>query len=107
MKVFGLAFKVAIALSIGLMIVLAIFNPSKDQFIEAAEKKWVSDHPFDGETQLTEEAKDMMRKMADNMITRKNYFIGSVFQFKMGNKNYEYLGLASWFIPLQKEDPLP
>jgi hypothetical protein len=107
MKVFGLAFKVAIVMFVALVIFLAIFNPEKKEFIDAAEKKWseTSMNTSEDATLLSDEAKDFMREMADAMVTRNNYFIGSVFEFKMGGKQYQYLGLAHWFIPLQKEVP--
>jgi hypothetical protein len=107
MKVFGLAFKVGLVMFVALVIFLAIFNPDKKEFIDAAEQKW-SEHTVitpDTEGGLSDDARQMMREMADAMITRHNYFIGSVFEFKMGGKQYRYLGLAQWFIPLQKEVP--
>jgi hypothetical protein len=107
MKVFGLAFKVAILMFVALVIFLAIFNPEKKEFIDAAEKKWseTSMNTSNETPALSEDAKEFMREMADAMVTRHNYFIGSVFEFKMGGKQYRYLGLAYWFIPLQKEVP--
>jgi hypothetical protein len=107
MKVFGLALKVALVMFLALVIFLAIFNPDKKEFIDAAEQKWSETAPIatPEEPALSEEAKEFMREMADAMVTRNNYFIGSVFEFKMGGKHYRYLGLAYWFIPLQKEVP--
>lgn len=43
--------------------------------------------------------------VAKNLTVRKDYFVCSTYTLDLGNKTYSYLGVGTFFIPLQAEQP--
>ncbi len=49
---------------------------------------------------------DFSDDMVDKLITRKEYYICSVYVIELPTGNYEYLGAFKIFYPLQDENPM-
>jgi hypothetical protein len=51
-------------------------------------------------------ADELTNNALDKMVTRKNYFIASIFELRMPGGTYRYLGAFRLFYPLQEDNPL-
>ncbi|MFN0032211.1 MAG: hypothetical protein ACKVOR_08645 [Flavobacteriales bacterium] len=109
-KLIRLVIRIALLLFV-LLIVAALFtNPSLDEFKQEVRSRMKAQ--FD---QITSDptmqtiagigagfADDLVEKM----VTRKNYYVCSVYTIETPAGNYEYLGAFHMFYPLQDEDPM-
>ncbi|MEY3398707.1 MAG: hypothetical protein RL220_1301 [Bacteroidota bacterium] len=105
MKPGKLALRIALIMLPLLVAILAITNPDEEQFIRTAEEKITEAAGAGADEALTEDVREMMRDIARRLISRKNYFLGSVFTIDYGGQQYHYLGIATTFIPLQEAQP--
>lgn len=94
-----------------LLLVLAYFtNPDETEF--KTEIKAQLQKKFDTETNnpaiswIAKEANDFTDKAVDNFMTRKNYYICSVYDVTLPMGHYSYLGAFHFFYPLQDENPI-
>jgi hypothetical protein len=53
-----------------------------------------------------QEGTEFVSQLTDNLVTRDNYYICSVYTIELPTGKYRFLGAFKNFIPLQKENPL-
>lgn len=94
-----------------LLLTLAYFtNPTEAEFkkeIKAQlQKKFETELDNPAISWISKEANDFTDKAVDNFMTRKNYYICSIYDVQLPMGNYRYLGAFHFFYPLQNENPL-
>lgn len=100
--------RIKIALAIVILGLLAITNPDMDDFKQAARERLEKE--LESRSDVEQAIGKMLGETATNLLasrtTRTNMILGSLYTFSVDEKEYRYFGIASFFIPLQKELPL-
>ncbi len=105
-----LIFKIAILLSIGLLVLAYFTNPTLEEFktevrsrVQNHMDEMIKDPTLSAIASIGASFSDDIVK---NMITQKNYYVCSVYTVEMPTGDYEYLGAFHMFFPMQNEDPI-
>jgi hypothetical protein len=100
--------RIKIALVVIILGLLAITNPDMDDFKQAARDRLEKE--LEGKSDVEKAIGKMLGGTATDLLasrtTRTNMILGSLYSFSVDDKEYRYIGIASFFIPLQKELPL-
>ncbi len=109
-KLLRLIFRIAFVMFIGLLVLAFFTNPSMDDF--KAEVKKQLNRKVNEETNnpalsyIAEMGLEFTDNIVDKMVTRKNYFLCSVYTVSLPDGDYNYLGALTVFYPLQEKNPL-
>lgn len=89
---------------------LAITNPNKEDFTEFAKKRMEQRIDASGDDAVTDFVAKNLPELAEgvvkNLVKRQNYVFCSLYELDMGRKTYKYVGVGTFFVPLQKDRPL-
>lgn len=105
---FRLMLRIAAILFPVLLVIAFFTNPDKSDFTDRVERIALEYAGLDSTSNvLEEEGVRMIRELTEELVTRENYYICSIFELRVpfGGK-YRYLGVFGQFIPLQKANPL-
>jgi len=99
--------KLKIALLIIILGLLALTNPSMDDFKLAAEERVKTE--MEKKSELEQALGNLFGGTLSSLIAsktkRSNYFLFSVYSLNVNKEDYKYIGVASLFVPLQKNLP--
>lgn len=105
-----LSFRIAFFMFL-LLLALAFFtNPGLKEFTEKVKGELNMAMP--GETNnassgiIAEMGSEFVDGMINKLVTRKNYFVCSIYLVEMPDGDYRYLGAFYTFFPLQDKNPL-
>ncbi len=92
------------------LLVLAFFtNPTMDDFKSEAKSRFndliktQTDNPT--LTAIAAMSSSFTDQIIDKMVTRKNYYICSIYTVQLPDGNYSFLGAFHFFYPLQEKNP--
>lgn len=109
-KLLRLILRIAFFMFLLLLVAAFFTNPTLEDF-KAEVRKQVQvqmDSLIDDPTMavIARMGSQFSDDMVEKLITRKNYYICSVYTIELPTGNYEYLGAFHFFYPLQDENPL-
>lgn len=109
-KLIRLIIKIAFALFVALLVMAFFTNPSMEDFKQEVRDQLNSkvneqtNNPSLG--YIAKLGLEFMDQVVEKMVTRKNYFICSVYSVSLPDGEYRYLGAFYHFVPLQEKNPL-
>jgi hypothetical protein len=89
-------------------VILYFTNPEQGDFKNFVQDYITTEFAGDSEVEnaLLNLASGPIAEMIEANTHRVNFAIGSIYEMDLGNKRYRFLGIASNFIPLQKNGPI-
>lgn len=102
-------FRVVIVFFIALLVLAYFTNPTMDDFKSEAKNKFndlvqsQTDNPT--LTAIASLGTSFTDQIIDKMVTRKNYYICSIYSVELPDGTYSFIGAFHMFFPLQKENP--
>jgi Domain of unknown function (DUF4359) len=92
------------------MFVAWLTNPDMEDFKkESGKKVWeaLEKKGFTSDNGLVKDmANAVIEQVMKNSVTRKNYYVCSVYTLNLSLVEYRYLAAFSMFFPLQNDDPI-
>lgn len=90
-----------------ILILLALTNPTIEDFRDTAQEQVIkrTDQGSELEQALGNLFSGALSDLIVKSVRRDNYLLCSVYSIEYNKKTYRYIGLATRFIPLQKEQP--
>ncbi len=105
-----LIIRIGSLLLIGILVLAYFTNPDERAFKEEMKtqlkKKFEAEVDNPALSWIAKEANDFADKAVDNFITRKNYYVCSVYLVDLPMGHYKYFGAFRMFYPLQEENPI-
>lgn len=102
--------KKSLILLVILLGALAITNPNKEDFTDYARKRMEQRIDASGDGAVSDFVAKNLSVLAEGvvhkLVKRENYVFCSLYELDMGRKTYHYIGVGTFFIPLQKDRPL-
>jgi hypothetical protein len=102
-------FRVVIVFFIALLVLAYFTNPTMDDFKSEAKNKFndlvqsQTDNPT--LTAIASLGTSFTDQIIDKMVTRKDYYICSIYTVELPDGSYSFIGAYRMFFPLQKENP--
>src|SRR5690606_18319093 len=102
-------FRVVIFFFIALLVLAYFTNPTMDDFKSEAKSKLNSlvksqtDNPT--LSAIAALGSSFTDQVIDKMVTRKDYYICSIYTVELPDGDYSFIGAYRMFFPLQKESP--
>jgi hypothetical protein len=109
-KLLRLILRIAFIFLIALLVLAFFTNPTLDDF--KTEVKSQLNTKVQEETDnpaleyIAEIGIEFTENIVEKMVTRKNYFVCSVYTVSLPDGDYLYLGAFNVFFPLQEKNPL-
>lgn len=104
-----LVIRIAFVMLIGLLVLAFFTNPTKEEFSEEVKKQL--NQKVENETNnpalsyIAEMGLEFSDQVAEKLVTRKNYFVCSIYTAELPDGEYRYLGAFHMFYPLQDKNP--
>lgn len=99
---------IILALLASIGVILYFTNPDTGDFKNFVQEYITSEFASDSEVEnaLLNLASGPIAEMVEANTHRINFAVGSIYEIDLGDKRYRFLGIASNFIPLQKNGPI-
>jgi hypothetical protein len=102
-------FRVVTVFFIALLVLAYFTNPTMDDFKSEAKDKFNNLVQSQTEnptlTAIAALGTSFTDQIIDKMVTRKDYFICSIYTVDLPDGSYSFIGAFRMFFPLQKENP--
>ncbi len=109
-KLLSLVLRIAFFIFIALLVAAFFTNPTLEDFqhevrdqVQVQLDRMIEDPTLSVIAQMGSQFSD---DMVEKLITRKNYYVCSVYTIELPDGDYRYLGAYHLFYPLQNENPL-
>jgi hypothetical protein len=89
--------------------ILVFTNPDSEDFTSYVKQRMERKISDSGDDAVTDFVAKNLPELAEGvvakMVERRNFLVYSVYELDMGRNSYRYIGIGTFFIPLQKDQP--
>ena len=108
-KLIRMILRIAFAIFLALLVLAFFTNPDMEEFKQEAKEHLNSkvneqtNNPALG--YIAKLGLEFTDQVVEKMVTRKNYYVCSVYSISLPDGEYRYLGAYHTFVPLQEKNP--
>lgn len=105
-----LVIRIGFLLFAGMLVLAFLTNPDMEEFRREADAQMQKQINTLGDDATLKSIAEMTKELKDDVlnkfVTRKNYYVCSVYEVKFPGGTCSYLGAFHMFFPMQKDNPM-